>query len=118
MIGYIDYLIDSEKSFREYPPYISEFVGKFQISNHEEKISKIYGSNKWACTTNFTIKSVVLDEFVDFYYDLILNENIYDKYKQAHIHERMITLFALIKNKSIKLEEGYLEHLGLISHGI
>lgn len=117
-IGYIDYLIDSEKSFRDYPPYISEYVNKFQLSNHEERIYKLYGSEKWACTTNFTLKNSFLNEFVDYYYKLIIEEDIYHKFKQAHIHERMITLFCLINNNKIKLEEGYLEHFGKLSHGI
>jgi hypothetical protein len=117
-IGYIEYLIDNEKSFRDYPPYISEYVKKFNLTDHEKKIYNLYGSEKWACTTNFTLKNTFLDEFVDYYYKLILEENIYNKIKQAHIHERMITLFCLINHNKIKLEEGYLEHFGRLSHGI
>lgn len=117
-IGYIEYLIDSEKSFRNYPPYISEYVQKLQLTNHEEMIYKLYGSEKWACTTNFTLKNSFLNEFVDYYYKLIIDDDIYNKVKQAHIHERMITLFCLINNNKIKLVEGYLEHFGKLSHGI
>ena len=117
-VGYIEYLIDSEKSFRDYPPYIEEYVKKLKIENHEEKIYNLYGSNKWACTTNFTLKRSFLTKFVDYYYDLIIEDDIYHKIKQAHIHERMVTMFCLIEKSKIKIENSYLDHLGKLSHGI
>lgn len=117
-IGYVDYLIDSEKSFRDYPPYIGEYVKKLKMANHEQEIYNLYGSDKWACTTNFTLKNSFLSDFVDYYYNLIIEDDIYHKVKQAHIHERMITMFCLINKKKIKIEDGYLDHFGKLSHGI
>lgn len=117
-IGYIEYLIDSEKSFRDYPPYIEEYVKKLKIVNHEQEIHNLYGSDKWACTTNFTLKIDFLKDFVDYYYNLIIEDDIYHRVKQAHIHERMITMFCLKNKNKIKIENGYLEHFGKLSHGI
>lgn len=117
-IGYIEYLIDSEKSFRDYPPYIEEYVKKLKITNHEQEIYNLYGSDKWACTTNFTLKMDFLKNFVDYYYNLIIEDDIYHRVKQAHIHERMITMFCLINKNKIKIENEYLEHFGKLSHGI
>jgi hypothetical protein len=119
IIGYIPFSA-SHQMFIQHPPFIETLFKTikkiYRVDIQKVLMTAINSGNMghWSSTSNTTFRKNIFDQYMNWILPMI--DEIKIDPNAGHLHERSITIFALMKNKKLILTNDFLKHYQMDSH--